>query len=99
MATYVALQGSDLELVERLAGLVAVADILKGLGGVLAGNVEEDLLTAAVRIARVRIVLRNLGSAMRGAEITALGKNAIATGSERIGRGTYGCSSTNLVQS
>jgi hypothetical protein len=25
-----------------------VADILEGLGGVLAGNVEEDLLTAAV---------------------------------------------------
>jgi hypothetical protein len=56
MSTYVALQGSDLELVKRLAGLVAVADILKGLGGVLAGNVEEDLLTTAVRIARVRIM-------------------------------------------
>jgi hypothetical protein len=66
MATYVALQRSDLELVERLAGLVAVADILKGLGGILAGNVEEDLLTTAVGIARVsHHVLRNLGSAMR----------------------------------
>lgn len=45
---YVALQRSDLELVEGLAGLVAVADILEGLGGILAGNIEQDLLTATV---------------------------------------------------
>lgn len=32
-----------------------MADILERLGGVLAGNVEKDLLTAAVGIARVSI--------------------------------------------
>lgn len=53
MAAYVALQSSDLELIERLTGLVAVADIFKGLGGILAGNVEKDLLTAAVGKSRV----------------------------------------------
>jgi len=47
-STYSALENSDLELLKGLAGLVAVADILKGLGGVLATNVKEDLLTAAV---------------------------------------------------
>jgi hypothetical protein len=45
---YVALQSADLELVKGLAGLVAVADILEGLGGVLAGNVQKDLLATAV---------------------------------------------------
>lgn len=43
---YIALQNANLELLQRLAGLVTVADILKGLGGVLAGNIEKDLLTA-----------------------------------------------------
>lgn len=46
--TYVALQSAHLELLERLPGLIAVADILESLGGVLAANVEKDLLTAAV---------------------------------------------------
>lgn len=48
IGTYGALQNANLELLERLAGLVAVADILKGLGGVLAANVEKDLLTTTV---------------------------------------------------
>ncbi len=53
---YVALQLADLELLEGLAGLVAVADILEGLGGVLAGNVEEDLLTTAIeQVALARV--------------------------------------------
>ena len=45
---YVALQSADLELLERLTGLVAVADILKGLGGILAADVEEHFLTTTV---------------------------------------------------
>lgn len=47
--SYLALQGSDLEGLECLAGLVAVANILERLGGILAGNVEKNLLTAAIR--------------------------------------------------
>lgn len=46
--TYVALQSAHLELLERLPGLIAVADILESLGGVLAADVEKDLLTTAV---------------------------------------------------
>lgn len=46
--TYTALQVANVELVEGLAGLVTVADILKGLGGVLATNVEDDLLTTTI---------------------------------------------------
>lgn len=48
VASYPALQSADLELGERLAGLVAVADILESLGGILAGDVEQDLLTTTV---------------------------------------------------
>jgi hypothetical protein len=43
--TYLSLQVADKKLVEGLTGLVAVANILKGLGGILAGDVEHDLLT------------------------------------------------------
>ena len=46
--TYQSLQVADEETLEDLARLVTVADILKGLGGVLATDVEEDFLTAAV---------------------------------------------------
>lgn len=42
------LQHADLEPREDLARLVAVADVLEGLGRVHAGEVEEDLLAAAV---------------------------------------------------
>ena len=45
---YFALQVADQESVERFPGLVAVADILKGLGCVLAADVEEDFLTTSV---------------------------------------------------
>ena len=45
---YLALQVTDIELLEGLAGLVAVADILESLGGVLASNVEQDLLATTV---------------------------------------------------
>lgn len=42
---YRALQGADEKLVEALAGLVGVANILESLGGVLAGNIKDNLLT------------------------------------------------------
>jgi hypothetical protein len=46
---YVALQSADLELLERLTGLVAVADILEGLSGILAADVEKNLLATAIQ--------------------------------------------------
>lgn len=49
MDTYTALQGSDKQTVQDLACLVAVADILECLGGVLTTNVQEDLLTTSVQ--------------------------------------------------
>lgn len=49
MDTYTALQGSDKQTVQDLACLVAVADILECLGGVLTTNVQENLLTTSVQ--------------------------------------------------
>ena len=46
--TYQSLQVADEETLEDLARLVTVTDILKGLGGVLAADVEKDFLTATV---------------------------------------------------
>lgn len=43
--TYQALDSTDLQTCEDLAGLVTVADVLESLCAVLAGYVEEDLLT------------------------------------------------------
>ena len=48
--TYTALKSADEEALEDLAGLVAVADVLEGLGGVLAADVEEDFFTAGVLV-------------------------------------------------
>ena len=48
--TYTALKSADKETLEDLAGLVAVADVLEGLGGVLAADVEEDFFTAGVLV-------------------------------------------------
>lgn len=45
--TYSALQVANKELVQGLASLVTVADILESLGGVLATDVKNDLLTTA----------------------------------------------------
>lgn len=36
-----------MQAAQGLTGLVAVADILEGLGGVLAGDVEEDFFPTA----------------------------------------------------
>jgi hypothetical protein len=44
--TYLALQCADNQLVQGLARLVAVANVLKSLGGILASDVENDLFTA-----------------------------------------------------
>lgn len=46
--SYLALQRANEHIVEDLAGLVAVANVLKGLGCVLAANIEENFLTAPV---------------------------------------------------
>ena len=48
--TYATLDGSDKKALKDLAGLVAVADVLEGLGGVLAADVEEDFFTAGVLV-------------------------------------------------
>lgn len=48
--TYTALKSADKETLEDLAGLVAVADVLEGLGGVLAADVEEDFFTTGVLV-------------------------------------------------
>lgn len=45
--TYVPLQNTNLQTSQNLSCLVAVTNILKRFRGVLAGNVEEDLLTAS----------------------------------------------------
>lgn len=41
---YLALQIANVQLLQSLAGLVAVADILESLGGILAGDIEQNLL-------------------------------------------------------
>lgn len=41
---YLALQLANEQLLKSLAGLVAVADILESLGGILAGDIEQNLL-------------------------------------------------------
>ena len=48
--TYATLDGSDKKALKDLAGLVAVADVLKCLGRVLAADVEHDLLTTGVLV-------------------------------------------------
>ena len=48
--TYAALESADEEALEDLAGLVAVADVFEGFGGVLAADVEEDFFTAGVLV-------------------------------------------------
>jgi hypothetical protein len=45
--TYQALHVADEQTVEDLAGFIGVADILEGLGAVLATDIEEDFLTTA----------------------------------------------------
>ena len=48
--TYAALEGSNKQALEDLAGLVAVADVFECLGRVLAADVEEDFLTTGVLV-------------------------------------------------
>lgn len=42
---YLALQIANVQLRKSLASLVAVADILESLGGILTGDIEQNLLT------------------------------------------------------
>jgi hypothetical protein len=50
LRTYAALDGSDKETLEDLAGLVAVADVFECFGRVLAADVEHDFFTAGVLV-------------------------------------------------
>ena len=47
---YQALDVADEHAVQDFTGLVAVANVLEGLGGILASHVEQNLLTTAIRI-------------------------------------------------
>lgn len=46
--TYHALHVADEQTVENLARLIGVADILEGLGSILAADVQENFLTTAI---------------------------------------------------
>jgi hypothetical protein len=48
--TYAALEGSDEQALEDLAGLVAVADVFECLGRVLTADVEHDFLTTGMLV-------------------------------------------------
>ena len=48
MSTYQTLHSADEQTIEDLAGLIGVADVLEGLGAVLATDVQKDFLTTAV---------------------------------------------------
>ena len=48
MRAYLSLEVADEQAVQDLAGLVAVADVLEGFGGVLAADVQQDFLAASV---------------------------------------------------
>lgn len=87
--TYLALQVANKELVQGLASLVAVADILESLGGVLAADVENDFLTTAVECV----------SACNWAVRCVKLKGGLLRLRGAILLGTYGCSSMNWVQS
>lgn len=86
-----------------------MADILEGLGGILAGDVEKNLLATAIQrkeFGLARVVVSQVGRPMRG---TGNPHPSIPEDdmrptdmSEKAGmarHGTYGCSSTNLPTS
>lgn len=45
---YLTLQRSNQHFLQYLAGFVTVADIFKGLGGILPAHIEEDFFAAAI---------------------------------------------------
>ena len=45
---YLALELTNNQSIESLAGLVTVANILEGLSGILTANVEQNLLTTTI---------------------------------------------------
>lgn len=52
-----ALQIANVQLRESLASLVAVADILESLGGILTGDIEQNLLTTRVLVDELAAVV------------------------------------------
>jgi hypothetical protein len=61
-ATYHTLHGADEHAVQNLARLVAVADIFKGFGAVLAADVEKDFLATTIERCISLLVRGNLSS-------------------------------------
>lgn len=52
-----ALQIANVQLLQSLAGLVAVADILESLGGILAGDIKQNLLATRVLVDELAAVV------------------------------------------
>lgn len=46
--TYIGLVLADIHLVHDLAGLIRVSNILEGLGGILAGLIDKNLLSTGM---------------------------------------------------
>lgn len=81
--THHAFQTPNQQILEQLAGLIAVAYILKGLCGILAADVHEDFFAASV------VVVAAL--AFSTCSLCVFHSGNWGT--------TYGCSSTNLEAS
>lgn len=69
--TYLSLQDTDLNLIQGLASLVTVANVLKGLGGILAGAVEQNFF------ATTTMTLLARGSFVNGDMIWVSGRNNV----------------------
>lgn len=100
---YLALQIANVQLLQSLAGLVAVADILESLGGILAGDIEQNLLattgdgkTQSQQLVILQDSLPYSTSCLRGPRKKRRGI-AVDALAGKAGR-TYGCSSMNLLQ-
>jgi hypothetical protein len=101
---YLALQFANEQLLKSLAGLVAVADILESLGGILAGDIEQNLLatTRKRKTQSQQLVVSQIftflfpPSCLRGPRKKRRGI-AVDALAGKVGR-TYGCSSMNLLQ-
>lgn len=64
-STNKALQSSNQQTIKNLSGLVAVSDILEGLSGIGAADIEEDFLsTSVVSLALVPLKVLHLTAPM-----------------------------------
>lgn len=83
---YLSLEVADQQTVEDLPGLIAVANVLERLGGILAAHVEQDLFTTSV----VKLTVSR--------RITCRGSAEMLRMKRRMADQTYGCSSTKLEE-